>query len=459
MPSPIPDDNDGIAIALVGSAWHEAAIEGDAIVAHDLAQALLQRGGCRVTLIDERQPRYDVAGIDAVVFLTHTAELRRLVNTAAGCVLVAWMRNWFDAWLRQPDFHAFDIHLASSRIAARYVAATAGVLTEVMPLATDPDRFAAAMRTTKRAADCCFVGSNWGVRRAIVDVAPVVAAVTQLSIYGRGWDAFAETRPCWRGEVLPRDVPALYARHRLVLDDANHVTAPWGSVNTRILDALAAGALPISNGLLGCHDMFDRDFPVFHDAASARDRVVALLADDPRRQQLVNRYRAMVLARHTFAHRADQLLEAILQCRAFGPVVIVRTEPGRAVGRFAARLLPALRRYGLRAMLANGLPDIADGGGALRLDLWSNRAPAGPPGQAAVLLSRRRRAAGQYALLAGYGPESKAGYIDLTPPLQGRRQKWLWRLQPLSVCADADFAARQLAPRLFALAAGEQKIG
>jgi hypothetical protein len=40
----------------------------------------------------------------------------------------------------------------------------------------------------------------------------------------------------------------LYKDAKIVIDDANHVTKPWGSINSRVFDATSAGALVITNG-------------------------------------------------------------------------------------------------------------------------------------------------------------------------------------------------------------------
>lgn len=50
------------------------------------------------------------------------------------------------------------------------------------------------------------------------------------------------------GEVPYRLLPEIYRSSKVVIDDANHVTKPWGSVNSRVFDALACGTLVLTNG-------------------------------------------------------------------------------------------------------------------------------------------------------------------------------------------------------------------
>jgi hypothetical protein len=61
----------------------------------------------------------------------------------------------------------------------------------------------------------------------------------------------------------------IYCSTKIVIDDANHVTLPWGSVNSRVFDALACGALVITNGRLGSQDTFDEELPVYSGVAGA----------------------------------------------------------------------------------------------------------------------------------------------------------------------------------------------
>ncbi|HWT91331.1 MAG TPA: glycosyltransferase, partial [Solirubrobacterales bacterium] len=98
---------------------------------------------------------------------------------------------------------------------------------------------------------------------------------------------------------------------KLVLDDTSGPTLPYGAVNSRVFDALAAGTLPITNCESGVRELFGEDFPVWSDAASLRAQLDALLGDEERREALARRFRGKVLRHHTYAHRARRLVEAL----------------------------------------------------------------------------------------------------------------------------------------------------
>ena len=60
----------------------------------------------------------------------------------------------------------------------------------------------------------------------------------------------------YRGDVSYEDLPDLYRRAKILVDDANAVTLPWGSLNSRVFDAISAGTLVITNGESGFLDLF-----------------------------------------------------------------------------------------------------------------------------------------------------------------------------------------------------------
>ncbi|HWT90823.1 MAG TPA: glycosyltransferase, partial [Solirubrobacterales bacterium] len=97
----------------------------------------------------------------------------------------------------------------------------------------------------------------------------------------------------------------------LVLDDTSGPTLPYGAVNSRVFDALAAGTLPITNCESGVRELFGPEFPTWSDPASLRGRIDALLGDGERREALARRFRQEVLSRHTYAHRARRLAEVL----------------------------------------------------------------------------------------------------------------------------------------------------
>ena len=160
----------------------------------------------------------------------------------------------------------------------------------------------------------------------------LAARGVDIAVYGAGWENAAWAAQLWRG-VLPRgDIAALYSASRVVLGSTTAAQVRRGMVNNRAYEALACGAPLV---------MFEFDAAValFGDAVgwavSAEDmvaRVVALLADEAGAAARALRGRALILERHTYAHR-------VVAIRAHAQRV--RAQRARAVpeGEVAAPIL------------------------------------------------------------------------------------------------------------------------
>jgi spore maturation protein CgeB len=144
---------------------------------------------------------------------------------------------------------------------------------------------------------------------------------------------------------------------KLVLDDTQGPTLPYGALNARVFDALAAGTLVLTNCESGARELFDEDFPVWSSRDSLRAGLDELLGDEPRRRALAGRYRELVLARHTYAHRAEQLRELLLEQEQRLSFCLKVGAPDREVAHrwgdlhFAESIARELRRRGHRALV------------------------------------------------------------------------------------------------------------
>ncbi|MBA2441853.1 MAG: glycosyltransferase [Rubrobacter sp.] len=113
-------------------------------------------------------------------------------------------------------------------------------------------------------------------------------------------------------------MPKVYSSAKLVIDDTASPTLPYGAVNSRVFDALAAGTPVVTNCRAGVRELFDEEFPTYGDRKELRAQLDRLLADDEYRERLGARYKKMVLEEHTYGKRAGQLAE-LLRRRAEAP--------------------------------------------------------------------------------------------------------------------------------------------
>ena len=295
--------------------------------------------------------RRDVVGLDVVVVLLDGFPLPEVPR---GTVSVAWVRNWTDRWISRPWFDDYDIVLASSPASKRIIDERTAKVARLMPLATNPVRFAPGAGADDLRSDVLFVGSNWGTDRAVGDALPALAerGGLKVRVFGRGWEAVRGMRPLHEGTLPYGRLPAAYASAGVVIDDSAAHTRPYGAVNSRVFDALATGTAVVSNDAEGVRCLFDDEFPAWNDAASLREAIEALRENPERTAALVDRYRRAVLAEHTYDHRAAELREALERwCAAprFGICAgVPASEPAENWGdyHFARAIQAQLERAG-----------------------------------------------------------------------------------------------------------------
>ena len=283
---------------------------GDWYTGHELGDALVAIGW-RVTYLERAaEGWYDPdPSVEAVIVLLDTVDIRRLPRSV---VTMAWARSWPERWLDRPWFDEFDLVFASSeRIAAQVREGSAKVAT-LLPIASNPDRFGHAVPDPDLACDVLFVGNYWNQHRGVVDALPALAEHgISVRVHGRGWDEVPGFAAIDHGFIAYEDLPRVYASARIVVDDAAISTKACGSVNSRVFDALAAGAVVVSNGALGVHELFDDAFPTWSDAPSLVALVERILREPDRAAEDARRYRSQVLARHTYPTRAATVRDSL----------------------------------------------------------------------------------------------------------------------------------------------------
>jgi GT2 family glycosyltransferase/spore maturation protein CgeB len=327
---------------------------GDWYSGHEIGDALAGLGW-RVTYVQRKGDQwYDLPDdLEYVLSLMDPFDLRRV---PPHITTIAWIRNWTERWLEQPWFDRADVLLASSAGSAELIEQTTGRRTIRFPLAVNPARFKPQAPDERFASDYVFTGNWWGKDRDI-QRALEPRDGERVLIYGKDWDKVPEFAPYARGELPYTDLPAAYASAKLVLDDTQGPTLPYGALNARVFDALAAGTLPVTNCTSGVHELFDEDFPVWSSKETLRRNLDELLADEERRQSLVRRYREVVLTRHTYAHRAAQLRRILVEHEQRLSFCVKIGAPNREVAplwgdlHFARSLTAELRRRGHRTCI------------------------------------------------------------------------------------------------------------
>jgi spore maturation protein CgeB len=302
-------DGQGPHIAITVTNLDPGAGWGDWYTAHELGGAL-ESLGWRVSYIQRKGDEwYSLPDdLEYVLALMDPFDLR---NVPEHVTVIAWIRNWTERWLERTWFGRIDVILASSAQSAELIRQATGMPSIHFPLATNPARFFGAQPSPELACDFVYVANRWGEERK-VERAAAPRAGERFRVFGRGWEAVKQIRPYYEGPADYEALPAVYASAKLVLDDTQGPTLPYGAVNGRVFDALAAGALPVTDCEAGVRELFDDDFPVWNSTESLRARIDELLGNEQARLKLVRRYRDVVLRHHTYSQRAHQLRDVLI---------------------------------------------------------------------------------------------------------------------------------------------------
>ncbi len=292
--------------------WEVAPRWGDLHFAVALGRELRRRGHRSLVQVlpeweDAAGHAYDVAVV-----------LRGLSRHAPkpGQFNVLWNISHPDE-LTGEECDGYDLVCVASESFAAQVRGRTRTPVIVLEQATDPRLFRPEPRP-EYAHELVFVGNSRNVRRRIIgDLLPTEH---ELAVYGGGWEPFLDARHVVADHVPNEQVHHVYSSAAIVLNDHWEDMRAHGFISNRIYDAVACGALVISDHVDGLEERFGGAVVTYGDRDELHQLVERFLADRAERAARGAAGRELVLAHHTFAHRVDALLAAVHQrMAATGP--------------------------------------------------------------------------------------------------------------------------------------------
>ena len=272
--------------------------------------------------------------IDVVISLLDKYDINQIKTKNTMLVKIAWVRNWIERWVEQDFFEDFDLILASSTRAIEYIKQHTGFNPILFPIATDTTMFNGKVdQNDEYKCDYCFTGSFWNADRDIINCLSPDEIKYTFNLYGANWEKLPHLRKYHRGFIDYKQMPQLYASTSIVIDDANHVTKEYGSVNSRVFDAIAAGRLVITNGSLGNEELFDGLLPEYQSKEQLNKQIEYYMQNANKRQELVNKLQDVVLNNHTYDIRANKLID-ILTDYANHPKILIKAPIPKSKDKF-----------------------------------------------------------------------------------------------------------------------------
>jgi hypothetical protein len=301
-------DRPSYVVNICAPDWGVARAWGDLHFARAVQQELHRQGlPCAIHVMEQWNRSKDPARYDVVVHLKGLSTY--VPNPAQTNVL--WNISHPDR-LTALECEDFDVVFVASHAFAAALAGQTSTPVHTLEQATDPDVFFPE-HDAAHERELVFVGNSRKVmRRILADLCPTDR---DLAIWGGDWEGLVD--PSYvAGTHLPNDqVRRAYSSAGLVLNDHWDDMREHGFASNRLYDAVACGALVLSDHIEGLESRFGGAVVTYRSPGELRDLIDHFLAHPEERAARGASGRARVLAHHTFAHRVAELLAGIESAR------------------------------------------------------------------------------------------------------------------------------------------------
>jgi GT2 family glycosyltransferase/glycosyltransferase involved in cell wall biosynthesis len=274
---------------------------GDAPVAEALRRELRALG--RVARVAGRT---DWGGaVDAAADMTLHLKGRGVAPVAASQTNLVWIIS-HPSELAPGELDAADVVLAASDLLAEHLTARTSTPVHAMHQAADARTLTPGPHDPTTESEVLFVGNTRSVPRPAVLGA--LEAGLDLTLIGSGWERYVDPRLVLRSSIPNTELSRWYRSAGVVLNDHWDEMRRWGLVSNRVFDVLASGGCVVSDELPGLDELLGGSVPTFTTPEELAATVTRLLSDRAHRDALVARGQRIVLADHTWQHRAEQLV-------------------------------------------------------------------------------------------------------------------------------------------------------
>lgn len=303
-----------LKIAFAVTEAGEDAVAGDYFTALELAESFGKMGYEYSFLTRRGMDWYDIPNdVDIVVSMLDAYNLNQIKNKAKKIVSIAWIRNWPDRWLENNSFKSYDLVFASSQTLCDMIEENSEQKVSLFPIATNPEKFVKNDNIDSDfTSDYSFTGNYWGKPREIETFLEPSKIKHKFNIYGKDWNMVEKFAPYHKGFLQYKDIPKVYANSRIVIDDAVvGITKPYGSVNSRVFDAIAGGTLVVTNGVIGAKETFGELLPFYETKEELHAFLEKYLNNENLRKEKAEALYHFVLKHHTYQIRARQMKERL----------------------------------------------------------------------------------------------------------------------------------------------------
>jgi spore maturation protein CgeB len=195
-----------------------------------------------------------------------------------------------------------------------------GVRSEVSHLAFEPDILDVLPEAPAPDIDVSFVGTVSADHQQRIALLLAVAERYNLKLWGnlpQGLPAASPLHRCFQGEVWGADMYQVLRRSRVTLN--SHIDlAGREAGNMRLFEATGVGAFLLTDFKDNLDTLFapDREVAVWRSTDDCLTAIGRALGDDNGRAAIASAGQARTITRHTYRHRAAEILDLVDAVRA-----------------------------------------------------------------------------------------------------------------------------------------------
>jgi len=299
-----------LRIAIKIAAYNDDRLEfwGDYHFANSLKKAFIRKG--HPTRIDTFESWHDSSYLadDVVVVLRGIKKYQ----TRGSQINILWNIS-HPEHIDESEYREYDHIFVASNVFADELKAKFSIHAEKLLQCTEPELFYHDTTEIKddEKTDILYVANSRGVMRKAMEF--TMKKGIPVAIYGTNWEKFLPAEMIKGNYIKNEKLRRYYSNCNILLNDHWPDMVQSGFISNRIFDALACGAIILTDPVNGIEQTFSEGIYFYRDADELGEQVAWIRGHFDEAKQLALQNCAIVLANHTFDHRAERILEVALQ--------------------------------------------------------------------------------------------------------------------------------------------------
>jgi len=273
---------------------------GDIYYARCLLKAL-ERAGCQGEIHYRNEWNTQDKDVDVVIHLRGLG----VYEPKPYNVNLMWLVS-HPSLVTPEELENYDGILVASREYADILKRSLDTPVIYLPQATDPEHFR-KIDTCSKEYDIVFIGNNYNGQAGRQIIKDLLSAEFDFKLWGKGWDGIVPPKFIMGDFVTWDELPLVYNKTRVVLNDHHYFMKMFGFVNNRTFDVAACGTFLISDKVKN----IESQIPIitYDNEKDLTSLIYYYLKHEQERESKANEVKRLVVEIFTFDQSAKQILD------------------------------------------------------------------------------------------------------------------------------------------------------